>query len=290
MSLIAQFEAYLLTERRLAKNTFDAYRSDLAQVSAFLQERTLTLETATQDALKLFLASLKKQALSARSMARKISSLKVFYDYAERVAGLPNLGREILFPRIERVLPRFLTEAEIELLFKTLEQDSSLLGMRNKLMMHLLYASGMRITELTLLKVHDIHKETGFIAVQGKGNKQRLIPLPQQLFAAIDKYLTQLPARAEFLFSTVYAGKIKPISRQACWTILKKLCQSAGIKRSVSPHQLRHSLATHLLKRGADLRSLQMWLGHENLTTVQIYTHVDTNFLRTVYDKKHPRS
>src|SRR5205085_5926059 len=102
----------------------------------------------------------------------------------------------------------------------------------------------------------------------------------------------QVPSRerSEFLFSTVYAGKTKPISRQACWIILKKICAFAGINRSISPHQLRHSLATHLLKRGADLRSLQLWLGHENLTTVQIYTHVDTNFLRSVYDKKHPRS
>lgn len=231
-------------------------------------------------------------------MARKISSLKAFFSYAERIAGWKNPTQNIRSPKLEKVLPRFLTEQEIGLLFDALEKDTSHLGVRNKLILHLLYVSGMRITELTQLKIADIHMDTGFITIQGKGNKQRMVPLPQKTFELIRDYLATVHAALrqkhactiEYVFPVMYAGKIKPISRQSCWGILKKLCQVAGIKKNVSPHQLRHSLATHLLKKGADLRSLQLWLGHEHLTTVQVYTHVDTSFLREVYDKKHPRS
>ena len=298
MSIVNKFEAYLLTEKRIAKNTFDAYQSDLSQFLLFLEQRTITIEKATSEIIKTYLLYLKKEGISARSMSRKISSLKAFYAYAERVAGWRNQTKDILFPKLDKTLPRFLTEQEIESLFSVLEKDTSHGGLRNKLLIHLLYVSGMRITELTQLKIVDIHMDTGFVTVQGKGNKQRMIPLPQQTFELIRHYLDTVhkalrekhSRTIDFLFPTVYAEKIKSISRQSCWGILKKICQTAGIKRSISPHQLRHSLATHLLKKGADLRSLQLWLGHEHLTTVQIYTHVDTTFLRKIYDKKHPRS
>lgn len=298
MSIITKFEAYLLTEKRIAKNTFEAYCLDLGQFAAFLKEKNIPLEKATNDVIKAYLLSLKKAGISARSMARKISSLKAFYNYAQRVVGWKNHAEDLLFPKLEKSLPRFLTEQEIAMLFDVAQKDTSYIGKRNKLILHLLYVSGTRITELTQLKIADIHMDTGFITIQGKGSKQRMVPLPQQTFELIREYLDTVhtvfrkkhSSTIEFLFPTLYAGKIKPISRQSCWVILKKLCYCAGIKRNISPHQLRHSLATHLLKKGADLRSLQLWLGHENLTTVQIYTHVDTSFLREVYDKKHPRS
>lgn len=298
MSIITKFEAYLLTEKRISKNTFEAYSQDLAQFLVFLKKRNIHLEKVTQDTIKSYLLYLKKNNISARSMSRKISSLKAFYLYAERVVGWKNHTEDILFPKIEKSLPHFLTEEEIILLLETTQKDSTAIGLRNRLILHLLYVSGMRITELTQLKITDIHMDTGFITIQGKGSKQRMIPLPQQTFELIRDYLTtthkitseKCPSRVEFLFPVLYAGKIKPISRQSCWIILKKLCCIAGINRNISPHQFRHSLATHLLKKGADLRSLQLWLGHESLTTVQIYTHVDTTFLRKIYDKKHPRS
>jgi len=296
--MVTKFEAYLLTEKRIAKNTFDAYRSDLAQFIFFLKGKNVSLKEATHNVIKEYLSVLKKDGISARSMARKISSLKAFYNYAHRIAGWQNHAEDLLFPKLEKSLPRFMTEEEIGILFDVVQKDSSHAGVRNKLLLHLLYVSGTRISELTQLKITDIHIDTGFITVQGKGGKQRMVPLPQQTFELIREYLDTVhkalqkkySGLIEFLFPTVYAGKIKPISRQSCWGILKKLCCAAGIKRNISPHQLRHSLATHLLKKGADLRSLQLWLGHENLTTVQIYTHVDTSFLREVYDKKHPRS
>lgn len=298
MSLIANFETYLLTEKRVAKNSFDAYKSDLAQFDAFLKKQNTSLEQATIEHIKLYLSVLKKNGIAARSMSRKISSLKAFYNYSERVAGLENPTKDILFPKLEKTLPRFLTEAEIENLFCSLEQDTTVHSLRNKLLVHLLYVSGMRITELTQIKLSDIQHSTGFIMIHGKGNKQRLVPLPQQTFDLIRTYcehvLSQFQKKhtqhVDFLFPTLYAGKIKPISRQLCWSLLRKLCKESGITRNISPHQLRHSLATHLLKKGADLRSLQLWLGHEHLTTVQVYTHVETSFLREVYDKKHPRS
>lgn len=296
--IIYKFEAYLLTEKRVSKNTFDAYRADLEQFVIFLGEQNITLEKANEDSIKSYLGHLKKEGISARSIARKISSLKTFYAYAEQYAEWKNPTKNILIPKIEKSLPRFLSEDEISILLETTQKNVSPIGLRNKLILHLLYVSGMRITELTQIKIADIHIDTGFITIQGKGNKQRMIPLPKQTFELIGNYLNTThkklrekhPHFIEFLFPTLYAGKVKPISRQSCWAILKKLCKAAGIERNIFPHQLRHSLATHLLKRGTDLRSLQLWLGHENLTTVQIYTHVDTSFLRKVYDKKHPRS
>lgn len=162
-----------------------------------------------------------------------------------------------------------------------------------------MYVSGMRVSELINLNVSDIHFDTGFIAVTGKGGKQRMIPIPQSMLAMIREYIQTVqrgiymrrPTKeSDYLFPVYYGKKIKAITRQACWGIIQKICKNAGIKRAISPHQLRHSLATHMLKKGADLRSLQMILGHENISTVQVYTHVETTHLREVYDKKHPRS
>jgi integrase/recombinase XerD len=156
----------------------------------------------------------------------------------------------------------------------------------------------MRITELTTLTISQIQFDAGFIRVKGKGNKERLIPLPESMLALLRDYLDKVHSKFEhdhtiktdLLFPILYAGQIKPISRQSFWLILKQLCIQAGIRTDVSPHKLRHSLATHLLKKGTHLRTLQLLLGHENLSTVEVYTHVETSYVRKVYDKKHPRA
>lgn len=297
-TLQTQFESYLLTEKRVGPNTFSAYQQDIAQFVHFLEGKQETLEQTTITDVKEFLRYLKETlALSARSITRKISALKVFFTYAHERHNMPNLAQDLTFPKLEKRLPEYLSEQEIEKLLAAADADTSIHALRNKTLIYLLYVSGMRISELTSLTFSALHFDTGFVYVMGKGGKGRMIPLPAPMMtllrAHMDTIQLSLAAKrqkAEYLFPVFYAGKTRPITRQACWNIVTQLCKKAGIERTISPHKLRHSLATHMLKQGADLRSLQMLLGHENLATVQIYTHVETSYLRNIYDKKHPRS
>ncbi|MEX0940681.1 MAG: tyrosine recombinase [Candidatus Babeliales bacterium] len=297
-SVLTQYEAYLLTQKRAAPNTCDAYKRDLEQAAYFLKEHEKDFENATHADLKLFLHQLVNLQLSARSRSRKLSSLKAFYAWAYEILGWENITTDLVFPKLEKRLPQYLTEQEIELLFETAQKDSSILGIRNHLMLCLLYVSGVRITEMIKLKIADIQFDSGFIKISGKGGRERLVPLPQGVFSLLRTYLDTTHKKLislkneniEYLFPIVYSGKVKPISRQSFWMILKQLCNQANIKRPVSPHTLRHSLATHLLKKGVNLRLLQMLLGHESIATVQIYTHIETDHLRKIYDEKHPRA
>jgi integrase/recombinase XerD len=296
-SVLNKFEAFLLTERRCALNTFHAYMQDLRQFIAFLTTQNKKLSETEVVLLKGYLSALKKTEHSARSVARKISSLKVFFKWAHAALEWPDYTHNLVFPKIEKKLPNYLTQEEIQELLKVAYEDVSDFGKRNLVMLYLLYTAGLRITELTTLQISSIDFDTGCLTVQGKGGKGRIVPLPQIMVALLKDYLStfhkkfiETHGKADFLFPIIYAGKIRPISRQAFWGILKELCKKTTIQRPVSPHVLRHSLATHLLKNGAHLRSLQLLLGHENLSTVQIYTHVELSYLRSIYDKKHPRS
>jgi len=299
--LQTRFETYLLTEKRVAHNTFGAYKRDLEQFVAFTERKKVTTKDLSSDHIKAFLQHLKRLRMSSRSMARKISTLKSFFTYLHHYAGWKNnFSNELITPKIEKRLPHFFTELEIEELFRISELDTTMAGKRNKVMLYLLYVSGMRISELCNLRMSDVHFDTGFIHVAGKGGKSRMVPLPQMMLEMLHEYSdtiykevnkkAKMRADSEYLFPIYYAGSIKPITRQSFWIILKKMWAKSGSDKSISPHKLRHSLATHMLKSGADLRSLQVLLGHENLSTVQIYTHVETSYLRKVYNKKHPRS
>ncbi len=306
---IGHFEVFLLTEKRSSDNTISSYIRDLKQFSDYLNKRELKLEKLDLAHLKSYLAYLRKtKKMSARTQARKISTLKVFYNFLVREYNFENLAQNLNFPKLEKRLPKFLSEKEVEELLKTASEDKTDLGIRNKIMLYWLYITGMRISELVNLKISDIRFDTGFVTVYGKGGKERLVPVPEESIKELkDEYLSSVHTRlqglsdikdnknniyigSEYLFPVNYASKIKPITRQAFWYILKNLAKKAGITSALSPHKLRHSLATHLLKKGANLRLLQMLLGHENLATVQIYTHVDIEYLRNIYDKKHPRS
>jgi integrase/recombinase XerD len=299
-ALVTKFEAYLLTEKCVAVNTHAAYKRDIAQYTGYLLNHKLTLQTATLDHMRLFLKHLTDNAIVARSLARKISALKTFYAYLHDYHGIENHAKHIAMPKLERKLPQYLTEQEVERLLATTDHDKSITGIRNKVMIYLLYGSGMRISELVTIKKSAIHFDTGFVTVAGKGGKDRMVPLPQDMLSILRMYLDEVYARllfkegrqhsAEYLFPVFYSKKIKPISRQAFWIILKRIAQETQLTHLVSPHTLRHSLATHLLRKGADLRSLQLLLGHEQLSTIQIYTHLDTEQVRSVYNKKHPRS
>lgn len=293
-----KFEAYLLTEQRVATNTFFSYKRDINQFVDFLERTAINLETITGDELKQFVHHLYGLKLSARSIARKISTLKTFFAYLSRHFTIKNHAKELHIPKIEKRLPTYLTQEEVTRVLAHSEKDRSALGIRNSMMIYLLYGSGMRVSELVTIKISDIHFDTRFISIEGKGGRQRMIPLPQSVMTLLSDYLQTHAAPSSsdsiknplYLFPIQYGKKIKPISRQSCWIILKKICEQAGIKRAISPHQLRHSFATHMLEKGVDLRSLQALLGHEEITTVEVYTHVETSQLRKIYDKKHPRS
>lgn len=298
--LLHKFEVYLLTEKRVSINTLAAYKRDLNQFITFLKTKKIEIKDVESADLKKFLAYLHKINLNARSVARKISALKTFYAYVNQQFEWKNVAQELRIPKMAQNLPHYLSEDEIKELFAAAEQDTSPYGLRNKVMLYLLYTSGMRISELIKLCISHIHFDTGFISVFGKGGKQRMVPIPQVVLNMLQQYIdTTLATKQEkkkmknvpsYIFPTQYAGKIKPMSRQSFWIILNSIWKKTGIKKLISPHQLRHSLATHMLKQGLDLRSLQIVLGHENLTTVQIYTHVETSYLRKIYDNKHPRS
>ncbi|GMU19599.1 MAG: tyrosine recombinase XerC [Candidatus Babeliales bacterium] len=293
---IEQFFTYLLTEKRVSRNTFSAYRTDILQFAQFLEKKQISFVDCSLKELKEFLHILKNENISATSMARKISTLKQFYHFANQRWNSDNLAEQLTFPKIEKKLPHYLSEQDVEKLLAGSQQDTSPIGVRNRVMLYLLYVTGLRITELTQLLTSSILWDSGFLKVEGKGGKQRMVPLPEAMRISLKEYLEKYHStlshsrKTDYLFPILYAGTLRPITRQAFWGILKQLCAKAGLPKSISPHQLRHSLATHLLKRGADLRSLQMLLGHENLSTVQIYTHVETSHLRKIYDKKHPRS
>lgn len=292
---IQQFLTYLLTQKRVSSNTFCAYKADLLQMQNFLQQHG-SCDSITIKNIKLFFAHLKKQGISGSSLSRKVSALKLFFAFAHEKKYFPDLGAQLLFPKAEKKLPLYLSEQEIESLLCIADSTTTLIGKRNKAMLYVLYVTGLRISELTHLTISCIDWNSGFLRVQGKGGKQRLIPLPTPIMPILKEYVeTLLPQIkqkkiTDYLFPVVYGGMIKPITRQAFWGILKALWKKTGSEKNVSPHQLRHSLATHLLNRGADLRSLQLLLGHENISTVQIYTHVEKSHLRKIYDKKHPRS
>jgi integrase/recombinase XerD len=290
---------FLLTEKRVSKNTFAAYRRDTEQFLQFLEKEKQTLKKCNKAHLKKFLRTLKNQGVTAKTLARKISSLKLFFSFLHDRFEFENKAASLISPKIEKKLPVYLTEEEIKLLFDTAGKDNSYRGIRNKVMLSLLYATGMRVSELVNMKLEQIHFDTAFVTIIGKGNKERMAPVTQNVLDLMRFYIDTvhnklLPGtekqKVSYLFPVSYQSKVKPISRQQFWSILKVIITKSGIKKNISPHSLRHSLATHLLKKGANIRLLQVLLGHEQLTTVQVYTHLEKSQLRKVYDKKHPRA
>ncbi len=300
--LIEQFHIYLLAEKRVSQNTFLAYKRDIQQLLTFLHKQKKKLVGCEKKSIILFLKHLKTAGIKAKTISRKISSFKLLFGFLAERFSFTDVAKKIITPKIDLKLPSYLTESEVKHLFSVADRDKSDKGIRNNVMLNVLYASGMRVTELVSLRLQQVQFDTGFLIITGKGSKERHIPLPQATLELLQHYIdnsykhviSQLKKKPkpqeQFLFITTKGGVVKPMSRQFFWLILKNLLKQAGILKNIYPHALRHSIATHLLKNGADLRSLQLLLGHENLSTVQIYTHVQTSELRRVYDKKHPRA
>lgn len=296
--ILTKFHAYLLTERRVSINTVTNYVRDLEQLALFLRGHQKDLDNFTTDDVRRFLKHLHEQQMSAHTVARKIAAIKALCAYIERQWNITSVARDIHAPKLEKKLPRYLTYTQITQLLQAASSSNSVHDQRNKIMVYFLYATGVRVSELVSLKVTDIDHDTQCVRINGKGGRQRLIPIPSNVFTLLSEYLiTARPTVVRdhsditgYLFPVVRRGALAPMTRQAFWLLLNNLWRASGGEHTISPHQLRHSLATHLLERGADLRSLQLLLGHESIATVQVYTHVETSHLRTIYDKKHPRS
>jgi integrase/recombinase XerC len=298
--LYHKFEQYLMTEKMVASNTLQAYQSDLEQCMDFFKKQgCTTFHDVTTDHVKDFLYYLRMTLqVSARSASRKLSSLKSLCKYAQKYHNVHDFTFNVAFPKLEKKLPQFLTQEQVMQLFVQAQNDTTPSGHRNHVMISLAYVCGVRVSELVELTRTNINFDDQLVHVSGKGGKQRIVPLPESMSDLLQNYLHKsqpylfknMTIDSDYLFPTLYADKIKPMSRQAFWIILKDIVIKAGLSDTISPHVLRHSIATHLLKKGANLRLLQMALGHEHLETVQVYTHVEISHLRKLYDAKHPRA
>lgn len=301
--LLEKFFDYLLTEKCVATNTYEAYQRDLKQFLNFVQKKytIVQVEQINNTHVKDFLKFMRQDLdLGAKSASRKLSAIKTMANYLFKYHDVPACTQGVSFPQLPKQLPKYLTQEQMQVLFQAADKDQSLTGQRNKVMLSLLYVCGIRVSELVAMKINCINFSDACLHISGKGGKERIVPLPPELLTLLDGYLRQIhthligvgkrPVYTEYLFPVLYAGKIAPITRQAFWRIIKDIAAKSGLMHSISPHVLRHSLATHLLKRGANLRHLQALLGHEKINTVQIYTHLELSELRELYDKYHVRA
>ena len=293
---IAGFLTHVQVEKGLASNTLSAYRADLTKFEQFAKKRRLALEAVQQDHLVDFLAGLYRQKLESKTVARHLVSLRNFFRYAqvqEFITDDPTAHLES--PKIRRSLPGYLRLEDVEKLLEQPDQKTAL-GLRDRAMLEVLYSTGLRVSELTSLRVTDLDTKVGCVRCIGKGDKERIVPVGRKALGIVERYLRD--GRAElvrpgkggsgaYLFVNRRGGRI---SRVGVWKILSAYGRRAGLKQALTPHMLRHSFATHLLERGADLRSVQLMLGHSDISTTQIYTHVVEERLKQIYKAHHPRA
>jgi integrase/recombinase XerD len=291
---IRAFLNYVRVEKGLAENTVAAYGRDLAKLAAFGRARARDTRSLRRDDVVEFLGSLYKQGLDSRSVARHLVTLRNFSRFALSEGWIkvdPTLNLES--PKIWKSLPGCLTMEEVDRLLAQ-PDPATPLGMRNKALLELLYSTGLRVSELLGLRMGDIDMQSGCLRCVGKGNKERLVPVGKQAIGAVAVYqrdarpkLIGRRATSPYIFLNVRGGKL---SRVGFWKLLSQYGKQAGLRLKLSPHKLRHSFATHLLERGADLRSVQLMLGHADISTTQIYTHVIQERLKQVYKAHHPRA
>ncbi|MGH8248313.1 MAG: site-specific tyrosine recombinase XerD [Gammaproteobacteria bacterium] len=289
-SQIDPFLDALWMERGLSDNTLAAYRADVCRFAAWLSKQGRELpDTETTDILH-YLGT--QSGISVRTTARRLSTLRRFFQYMVRegrMRGDP--AATIDAPRLGRSLPRSLTESEVEALLQS-PDPATASGLRDRAMLEVLYATGLRVSELVGLRMEQVNMRQGVVRVVGKGNKERLVPLGEEAIEWLGRYAREARPR---LFrgspdATLFpGGRGRPLTRQALWHAIKRYALKAGIRKPISPHVLRHAFATHLLNHGADLRVVQMLLGHADLSTTQIYTHVARERLKRLHSEHHPR-
>lgn len=297
--LIEQFLNHLQVEKGLSANTLAAYGTDLADLAAYLEKNKITsLGDITERTLTDYLLTLStglqgKGKLKARSLARHLVSLRQFFEFAIKEKKIrKNPALLLSFPKIGRKLPTMLSVQDMTAMIETPSRDKKE-GLRDAAILELLYGCGLRVSELVHLKAGDLNFEKGYLSVLGKGDKERLVPLGDKASQSVRQYIEEVrPDWAKkrgspYLF---LSRRGTHLTRQAIWQFLKKLAVKLGTKGKVSPHTLRHSFATHLLERGADLRAVQTLLGHADIATTEIYTHVTMRHLKDLYKKFHPRA
>ena len=291
---ITLFLTHVKVEKGLSINTVAAYQRDLSKFLGFAQKRKLTLEKVSRDDLVDFLAGLYRGNLESRTVARQLVTLRNFFRFAqiqELIATDPSLNLES--PKIRRTLPGYLRLEEVERLLQQPDAKTSI-GLRDLAMLEVLYSTGLRVSELIGLRVTDLDSKVGCIRCIGKGDKERIVPAGRKALGMVEKYLRDARpkllgkgAPSQALFVNRRGGSL---SRVGVWKILSAYGRRAGLRVALTPHMLRHSFATHLLERGADLRSVQLMLGHADISTTQIYTHVVEERLKQIYKAHHPRA
>jgi integrase/recombinase XerD len=291
---IALFLTHVKVEKGLSSNTVAAYQRDLAKFNVFVQKRKLTVESVSRDDLVDFLAGLYREKLESRTVARQLVSLRNFFRFAqiqELITVDPSLNLES--PKIRRTLPGYLKLEEVDRLLVQPDAKTAL-GLRDRAMLEVLYSTGLRVSELIGLRVTDLDAKVGCIRCIGKGDKERIVPAGRKALSLVEKYLRD--ARPKLLGKGVSSQSLfvnrngNSLSRVGVWKILSAYGRRAGLRVALTPHMLRHSFATHLLERGADLRSVQLMLGHADISTTQIYTHVVEERLKQIYKAHHPRA
>jgi integrase/recombinase XerD len=290
---IDQFIDNIWSEKGLSRLTLDAYQQDLLLFARWLQQQDKSLIDADQVLIQRYLAYRVEKKSSARTNARLLSTLKQFFRYQVRSGQRQDNPSELISaPKITRLLPDSLTEQDMNNLLEAPDVKTDY-GLRDRCMLELMYASGLRVSELVSLEVNQVNQNLGLVRLTGKGNKERVIPVGEEALYWLKKYsnqsrpnLIKAKIRSDALF---LSSRGSAITRQALWQHIKKYLLIAGIKTSYSPHSLRHAFATHLLNHGADLRTVQMLLGHSDLSTTQIYTHIAQARLQSLHEAHHPR-
>jgi integrase/recombinase XerD len=288
------FLTHVKVEKGLSANTVSAYRRDLAKFGAFAQKRKLALESVNRDDLVDFLAGLYREKLESRTVARQLVTLRNFFRFAqiqELISADPSLNLES--PKIRRTLPGYLRLEEVERLLEQPDGKTAF-GLRDRAMLEVLYSTGLRVSELIGLRVSDLDSKVGCIRCIGKGDKERIVPAGRKALGMVEKYLRdarpKLLAKGASSPALFVNSRGVALSRVGVWKILSAYGRRAGLRVALTPHMLRHSFATHLLERGADLRSVQLMLGHSDISTTQIYTHVVEERLKQIYKAHHPRA
>lgn len=283
---VTEFIDYLMVERGLSEHTLAAYNNDLKQYLEFLRLHAIAdWSETTRMTITAFTKALREKGLASTSIARKIAAIKTFYQFLVREHLIDrDPSADVERPKTARYLPKVLNQSEIS---RLVEQPDDL---RDRAILELLYAGGLRVSELTRVNVQDLNLKTGYVRCLGKGSKERLVPIGQNAVKAIQAYVDEVRpkfksrAQERALFLN-YAGR--RLTRQGIWKVVKEAAEGAGITKEITPHTLRHSFATHLIENGADLRSVQEMLGHADISTTQLYTHVSKRRLKDVYNAAH---
>lgn len=292
--ILKDYEYYLKKEKGSAKNTVDSYMRDLSQYALFLEKIHGVKKPSDIEKIHIesYMKSMKKK-ISAKSIARKLTAIKSFHHFLwiEKEVN-EDITKAIRSPKVEKSLPKVLSINEVVSLLEHIDLSKPL-GLRNQALLELIYGSGLRVSELLDVEMGDIHLNQSYINVRGKGDKERIVPISDPAVLALRQYIIKgrdfllNKEKSTYLFLN---QKGERLSRQGFFKLLKKLAEDAGVNTECSPHTLRHSFATHLLENGMDLRTLQSLLGHEDISTTQIYTHISQTRIKEVYQKAHPRA